>query len=81
MGEAQPIGRLVESQEARERVRRHDLVVEEILLLEDVRRVQRETITNALRDARHRREDSRSRMRRALVHSRGVEADPRRLGL
>ena len=81
VGEAQPVGRLAKSHEARERIRRHDLVVEEILLLEHVRRVQRKSITNALRDASHRREDRRGRVRRALVRSRGVEADPRWLGL
>lgn len=79
--ETQPVGRLTKRHEAGERVRTHGLVVVEILLLEDIRRMQRETVANALRDARRRRVDGRSGVRRALVRGRGVETDSRRLGL
>ena len=78
---AQPVGRLAQRYKAGERVRRHGLVVVEILLLEDIRRMQREAVANALRDARRCRMDSRSRVRRALVRGRGIETDPSRFGL
>ena len=48
---------------------------------EDVRRVERKTVADSLRDASHRGQNSRGGVRQALVHRGWIEADARRLCL
>ena len=80
--ETEAVRGLAQIDQSRERVVRHRLMVVSVNgEREDVRRVERKTVADSLRDAGYRCQDSRGGVRQALVHGGWIEADACRLCL
>jgi hypothetical protein len=75
MAETEPVGQLTQPNQGLERVGSERLVVVHVLRLENVRRVQRDTVAHPLRDTSHCCQNGCGRVRRVLVERGRVEAN------